>query len=248
MKKRMTRCVPLLHLLTVGVLLPTPAQATRDTPIELHHRLAPPHAAALTLDACGGAYDRRLIQLLVQHHVPATLFVTKRWLQHNAAAVQDILQHGELFEFENHGARHVPAVLDVMGTGHKRVYGMEVHADAAALRAEMTEGAEAVRAASGRAPTYFRGAGAVYDSTGQATAQALGYRIAGFSVNADAGAHYPADVVASRLRRVRPGDVVIAHMNHPAGGTAEGFARALPELLQRGVVFVKLSESVLVPP
>ena len=200
---------------------------------------------ALTLDACSGAYDRRLIQLLVQHRVPATLFVTKRWLDGNRSAVHDMLQHSDLFEFENHGAQHVPAVV---GPASQRLYGMKLQPDSEALRAEIAGGADAVRIATGRTPRYFRGAGAAYDSAGQTMVQALGYRIAGFSVNADAGATVPASVVALRLRKVQPGDVVIAHMNHPASGTAEGFARALPELLQRGVVFVKLSQSMLVAP
>lgn len=214
-------------------------------PIEPHHHLAPPQAVALTLDACGGAYDQRLIHLLVQHRVPATLFVTRRWLLRNEAAVREILQHGDLFEFENHGAHHVPAVV---GPAGQRLYGMKVQPDGDALRAEIADGAEAVKAATGRAPRYFRGAGAAYDSTGLQTVQALGLRVAGFSVNADAGATYPSSVVAQRLRAVKPGDVVIAHMNHPASGTAEGFARALPELLQRGVSFVKLSQTMLVEP
>ena len=156
-----------------------------------------------------------------------------------------MLQHSDLFEFENHGAQHVPAVV---GPASQRLYGMKLQPDSEALRAEIAGGADAVRAATGRTPRYFRGAGAAYDSAGQTMVQALGYRIAGFSVNADAGATVPASVVALRLRKVQPGDVVIAHMNHPASGTAEGFARALPELLQRGVVFVKLSQSMLVAP
>jgi hypothetical protein len=53
--------------------------------------------------------------------------------------------------------------------------------------------------------------------------------------------------VAARLRSVRAGDVVIAHMNKPAGETAEGFAIALPELLARGIRFVKLSDVQLQP-
>ena len=213
--------------------------------MELHHRLSPPQAVALTLDACSGAYDKRLIEMLVQLRVPATLFVTKRWLDRNAEAVAAIRQHAELFEFENHGTAHVPAVVGGRG---QRLYGMAVQPDTDALRAEITGGADAIKAITGRAPRYFRGAGAAYDLQGQTMVQTLGYRIAGFSVNADAGATYPASVVASRLKSVKPGDVVIAHMNHPAGGTAEGFARALPELLQRGVVFVKLSQGMLVAP
>jgi peptidoglycan/xylan/chitin deacetylase (PgdA/CDA1 family) len=54
------------------------ATAVQHKPIELHHRLSPPTAVALTLDACSGAVDQRLIELLVQLRVPATLFVTKR--------------------------------------------------------------------------------------------------------------------------------------------------------------------------
>jgi hypothetical protein len=49
--------------------------------------------------------------------------------------------------------------------------------------------------------------------------------------------------VARRLREVHSGDIVLAHLNKPAGGTAEGFAAALPQLQQRGVRFVKLSEA-----
>ena len=235
-------------LFTACALLAGVAQAADDKPVELHHRLSPPHAVALTLDACSGTYDQRLIALLVRHRVPATLFVTKRWLDHNAAAVQEILLHSDLFEFENHGAQHVPAVVDAGVGAGQRLFGLKVQPDEDALRAEITVGADAVRAASGRTPRYFRGAGAAYDSAGQAAVLALGYRIAGFSVNADAGASYPASAVASRLRKVQPGDVVLAHMNHPTSGTAEGFARALPELLQRGMVFVKLSQSMLVAP
>lgn len=77
--------------------------------------------------------------------------------------------------------------------------------------------------------------------------EALGFRIAGFSVNADDGATLSAVRVATRLRRVQAGDIVIAHMNKPAGGTAEGFVAALPELLRRGLRFIKLSEASLVP-
>ncbi len=234
-----------LRLFIACALLTGTAQAADGKWVEVHHRLSPPHAVALTLDACGGAYDKRLIDLLVQLRVPATLFVTRRWLEHNPQAVHHLLQHADLFEFENHGTHHVPAVV---GPASLRLYGMRVQPDDDALRAEITGGADLIRATTGRTPQYFRGAGAAYDSAGLQMVQALGYRVAGFSVNADAGASYPASVVAARLKGVKPGDVVIAHMNHPTSGTAEGFARVLPDLLQRGTVFVKLSQGMLVAP
>jgi hypothetical protein len=75
----------------------------------------------------------------------------------------------------------------------------------------------------------------------------MGYTVAGFSVNADAGASLPQAAIAARLRSVRPGDIVIAHMNKPAGATAEAFAATLPELLARGYRFILLSETRLQP-
>ncbi len=77
------------------------------------------------------------------------------------------------------------------------------------------------------------------------TIQAMGYRIAGFSLNADAGATLPQAAIVSRLRAVQPGDVVIAHLNKPRGATAEALAAVLPELQARGYRFVTLSQTRL---
>ncbi len=197
----------------------------------------------MTLDACNGGFDHRLLSLLIERRVPATLFVTKRWMDGHADALRLILQHPDLFELENHGTHHRPLVLGAQ----QHLYGMAGHPDMASLQAEITGAVEPLRALTGRAPRYFRGAGAAYDTAGQQAVQALGYQIAGFSVNADAGASFPAAMVAARLLTVREGDVVIAHINHPAGGTAEGFARALPQLQSRGLRFVKLSQTTLMP-
>ena len=223
------------------------ARAAPAGPQELHHRLdtsAPGHAqdVALTLDACGGAYDQALINTLVRLRVPATLFVTRRWLDANPAALRQLLAHPDLFELENHGAAHVPAVVG------RSVYGLKGPADVAGVEHEVADGAQAVARAAGRPPQWFRGAGAAYDTPGQQAVQRLGYRIAGFSVNADGGATLPAASVAGRLRSVAPGQIIIAHMNKPASGTARGLADALPGLLARGVRFVKLSDAAAVLP
>jgi peptidoglycan/xylan/chitin deacetylase (PgdA/CDA1 family) len=99
----------------------------------------------------------------------------------------------------------------------------------------------AITQLTGHAPHYYRGATALYDADAMRAIEGMGYTIAGFSVNADAGATLPLATVAARLRGVKNGDVIIAHMNKPAGATAEGFALALPGLLARGFRFVKLS-------
>ena len=49
------------------------------------------------------------------------------------------------------------------------------------------------------------------------------------------------------MRRVKGGDVIIAHMNKPKGQTAEGLAPSILELQKRGFVFVRLDQVDLEP-
>ena len=162
-------------------------------PTEIHDRISQAsgvtNQVALTLDACSGAFDEDLILFLIRNRIPATLFATKKWLDKNPRGLAILKANLDLFDVEDHGENHIPAVI---GTGRK-VFG-----------------------------------------------------IAGFSVNADAGASLKRAQVLQRLRQVRAGDVIIAHMNKPAGDTAEGMSDGLMELLRRGLVFVRLDQVNLV--
>jgi peptidoglycan/xylan/chitin deacetylase (PgdA/CDA1 family) len=237
------------HRLFATLLLGAAALAQTgyaQTAVEPHHRLtmtgsAAQPVAAITLDACGGAFDVQLINLLVAQHVPATIFVTKKWLDHNSAGTAALLAHPELFDLQDHGTAHVPAVIG------RRVYGIAGEPDMAHVRSEVTGAAQAITQLSGHAPHFYRGATALYDLAAMRTIEGMGYAIAGFSVNADAGATLSQSAITARLRSVKNGDVIIAHMNKPAGSTFEGFAVALPELLARGFKFVKLSDAQLTP-
>lgn len=214
-------------------------------PVEIHHRLQPlalaPKRVALTLDACKGRFDEDLIAFLVRHRIPATLFVTRKWLDANPHGVAVIKAHLDLLEVENHGENHVPAVI---GKG-REVYGIPGAPDVAHLRREVSEGARAVQQAIGVSPRWYRGATAIYDERARAEIERMGYGIAGFSVNADAGATLAKPTIERRLRKVQDGDVIIAHMNKPASDTAEGLADGLAWLLSQGFVFVRLDQAVL---
>jgi peptidoglycan/xylan/chitin deacetylase (PgdA/CDA1 family) len=220
------------------------ANSAIDAPVEVHQRIAPhgttiaKPTAALTLDACGGQYDADIIRLLVAHHVPATIFVTKKWMTRNPVGMQDLLAHPELFQIEDHGAEHIPAVIGA----HRRVYGILGEPDMAHLRHEVESAAVDIRAASHRNVSWYRGATAEYDRAAMTEIEKMGYKIAGFSVNADAGATLNRRAVADRLSRIKDGDIIIAHMNKPRGDTAEGFGDALPQLLAHGLKFVTLND------
>jgi len=214
-----------------------------EGPVEVHQVLDLPSAGtdkvvAMTLDACGGGFDRDLIQLLIDHRVPATIFATKRWLDHNPSGLALIKAHSDLFEVEDHGARHVPAVIGM----DRRVYGILGHPDIAHLQAEVIGGAEAVGKATGVAPRWYRAATAEYDPEALAAIADMGFKVAGFSLNVDDGATLDKEAIVIRMRRIKRGDILIAHMNRPNSDTAEALAEILPSLLEQGYRFVKLGE------
>jgi peptidoglycan/xylan/chitin deacetylase (PgdA/CDA1 family) len=217
-----------------------------DAPVEIHSRISANSSAAkqvaLTLDACSGAFDEDLIAFLIRNRLPATLFVTKKWLLKNPRGVGILKANLDLFEIEDHGENHIPAVI---GVGRK-VYGIHGQPDLVHLQREVLAGARAIEEAVGIAPHWYRGATAEYDLQASKEIGRLGFGIAGFSVNVDSGATVKRQQIVDRLKHVQNGDVLIAHMNKPKSDTAEGLSTGLIELLRKGFVFVRLDQIGLV--
>lgn len=231
----------LLFIIMAMAIAPQSGGAEQP-PIEIHARLAPRSGSikmvALTLDACSGKYDADLIEFLIQNRIPATIFVTKKWLNHNPFGLSVIKAHLDLFDVENHGEKHIPAVIGA----DKKIYGISGEPDLAHLRREVKEGARAIEDATGVAPHWYRDATGEYDAQAIEEIGKLGYKIAGFSVNADRGATSKKDAIRKRLEHAKSGDVIIAHMNKPDSETAEGLSAGLAYLLKAGFVFVRLDQ------
>jgi peptidoglycan/xylan/chitin deacetylase (PgdA/CDA1 family) len=243
---RLTLCFLLSQAFIQTASAQSPARKTQ--PLEIHDQISLPSALgklkpiALTLDACSGRFDADLISFLIRNNIPATLFVTKRWLLKNGPAIQILKTNANLFDIEDHGENHIPAVV---GRG-RRVYGIQGEPDILHLRREVQEGARAIEQLIGGHPHWYRGATAVYDYEAAEEIRKLGFKIAGFSVNADAGATLRKDQILARLRQVKPRDVIIAHMNKPRSDTAEALSVGLLELIRQGFTFVRLDEVDLV--
>lgn len=194
---------------------------------------------ALTLDACPGGFDGKIIQALIEWHVPATIFMTGAWIHINPDAVQLIMQHPALFAIGNHGAHHVPAIL-----GARSIFGLRVAGDLESVRAEITNGETAIRKATGVTPRWYRGATALYSPGVVPTITDLGFTIAGFSVNGDEGASLSASGVIARFKQARDGDVIIAHVNQPHRPSGSGVIAGVKSLLDQNTRFVRLDGSV----
>ena len=195
---------------------------------------------ALTLDACGSpkgkGVDRRLIDFLVREQVPATLFINARWIDANPELFLE-LSKNPLFEIANHGMWHKPASINGMAA-----YGISGTRDISELVEEIELNARKIGDITGKRPRYYRSGTAYYDEYAVQIAHRLGHDVVGFTVLGDAGATYSANQVAKALLTSRPGDIILAHMNHPEAGTGPGIMTAVPILKKRGFKFVRLSD------
>jgi peptidoglycan/xylan/chitin deacetylase (PgdA/CDA1 family) len=238
-----------MKLASVLCLILAPALvAAQVEPVELHHELSLPagvqdKVVALTLDACGGRFDAQFAQFLIEQRIQTTVFATRRWIRRNPEALALLKAHADLFEIEDHGANHVPAIVGA----DRRVYGLAGAADLKQLRREVTGGADAVKAATGTAPHWYRGATGEYDPQALKAIEQMGYKVAGFSVNADNGATLSQKQIVARLKKVRSGDIIIAHLNKPDSDTGKGMAQGLQFLMAQGFRFVRLDASSVRP-
>lgn len=196
----------------------------------------------LTLDACGGPggseVDIDLVDMLISRQVPFTAFLNSRWVEANPD-LTDRLAACPTVEIANHGTSHLP--LSVTGAS---AYGIPGTADAGEVWDEIMGNQAALTERTGRAPRFFRPGTAHWDDVALAIAARLGLRAAGFSINGDGGATFPADTVEAEVGRAGPGDVVISHMNQPDAGTGAGYRAAVPAMLAEGAVFLTLSDAL----
>jgi len=195
---------------------------------------------ALTFDACGGPkgsdYDEKLIQYLEKKKIPATLFISGKWIDANPNILQT-LSRDPLFEIENHGLNHKPcstigrSAFGIKGTKNTREIFNEIELNGLKLL-NLT----------GRKPKYYRPGTAYSDEICVEIANALGYEVVNFSVRGDAGATYSKKEVREALLHSAPASIILMHMNHSEGQTAQGVMEAIPELRKRGFRFVKVSD------
>ncbi|MBS0564582.1 MAG: polysaccharide deacetylase family protein [Proteobacteria bacterium] len=223
-----------------------PAQAVLSAHlVEPHMRLAGGGAAprvALTLDACDGHADRRILDLLLSERIAATIFVAGPWLARNHDAFARLLANPDLIEIGNHGARHRSAIED-----GEVLWGVRAAGSAAGVEAEVRGGADLLVAAGAPRPRWYRDATARYSPDALALIAGLGCRVAGFSLNADQGASLGAAQVRGRIAGAEDGAVIIAHVNQPGRSAGAGVAEGLRALKERGVGFVRLSDVGVVP-
>lgn len=130
-----------------------------------------------------------------------------------------------------------------MSINGKSIYGLNGTKSKQEVLEEVEDNNKLLQSLNQKRPLFFRSGTAYYDEIAvDIIRKELNVEIAGFSINSDAGATYNKDTIIKELISAKSGDIVIAHMNHPEGFTAEGFMVGLKILKEKGFSFVKLSD------
>jgi peptidoglycan/xylan/chitin deacetylase (PgdA/CDA1 family) len=109
----------------------------------------------------------------------------------------------------------------------------------------------AIQRSAGVLPKYFRFPGGCYDRQALDLVHAAGLIPVQWDVNSiDAFNTYPEQIVATGLSEIKPGSIVVMHLQGRANAPATGLALRLliPELEKRGYQFVTISELLATGP
>jgi peptidoglycan/xylan/chitin deacetylase (PgdA/CDA1 family) len=197
---------------------------------------------AFTFDACGGknanGYDAELIDFLRKEKIPATLFVTGKWIDANYSTFLE-LSKDPLFEIENHGFNHQPCSVD--GESEYGIHGTKDIPDAIDV---IEANAIKIEKITGRKPTFYRSATAYTDEACAKIARQLGVTIISFDVlSGDAVPLTPVNIIENNvLKNIKPGAIIIMHFNRPKWNTFETMQLLTPELRKKGYTFAKLED------
>ena len=181
-------------------------------------------------------YDERVVAELRATQTPATIFATGLWALEYADELREI-SADPLFEIENHSLTHAAF--------HGPCYGLDVLTSPADKVHEVVDAAQVLTEATGRAPRFFRFPGGCYAPADVAVVQEAGELPVGWDVvSGDPFQQDPAVIVRNVLGNVRPGSIVVLHLNGApnAPATATALRDIIPGLHARGLRPVTLEE------
>jgi peptidoglycan-N-acetylglucosamine deacetylase len=159
-------------------------------------------AVALTFDMCpvreGSGYDEPLVRTLIEKRIPATFFLSGRWMVKHDAGVKELLAV-PFFEVGTHG--HVHAHLPEL--------------DEAQQRREILGPVTMLRSKYGRTVHLFRPPYGEYNEATIHLAEILGLRFILWNVvSGDPDPHLSeADIVHTVKSRARSGSIIVMHAN-----------------------------------
>ncbi len=187
---------------------------------------------ALTFDACEtrspSRLDASILDYLTEERIPFTVFASGRFAERNREQLRDLAsRHG--VEIENHSLSH-------------RQH-MERLSDEA-VRREILGAEEIIRGITGVRPRFFRFPAGNYDRRTLGIAESMGYTVVHWTfVSGDpVKGNSAARLTKWVLSQVRPGSILIFHVNGRGYHTGEALPSIVRGIREKGMQFVKLED------
>ena len=181
---------------------------------------------ALTFDLCpvldGSGYDQALIDYLIEHKIPATFFLSGRWIRKHDDQVKGLLRI-PFFEIGTHGEVHA----------HLPMHSVDEQ------RQEILGPVRLLKAKYGHHATLFRPPYGEFTDETVEVVQALGLQLILWNIESgDPDPALSAEKIDARLKRlVRKGGVIVMHANGKGKHTREIVEHLAQQLLpQRGLM------------
>jgi peptidoglycan/xylan/chitin deacetylase (PgdA/CDA1 family) len=200
-------------------------------PVIVEHGPRDAKKVALTFDACPTGredeYDERVIEVLTREKVPATLFMSGRWVEKNRDTAKALSANPQ-FEIANHAFWH-PHMLEK---------------DDERILRELKRTQDIIRKTTGKRPKYFRPPfGEVDERLAKLAAQAglvtVQYDIA--SGDPDPGLSAKR-IIRGVVGEAKGGSIVVFHMNENGARTAEVLPEVIKQLREKGFELVTVGE------
>jgi polysaccharide deacetylase family sporulation protein PdaB len=182
---------------------------------------------AISFDAAWGAdATSRLLEILRQHHVKTTFFLTGIWVKKYPEMVKAIAAEGH--EIGNHSLTH-PHFNSL---------------SEAEIRKELADNDALIFSLTGKHTRLFRPPFGEYDNLVLQTARSSGYEAIQWSVDSLDWQEIGKEAITERvLQNIRPGAIVLFHNN--AKYTPEALPVILDTLQQQGYQIVPVSDLLL---
>ena len=221
-----------IHVFLVLLLsAPRIESAETQTSLIIEHGPRDSRSIALTFDACPTAltdeYDEDVIRVLLREKVPATLFLSGRWVEKNPAQAKFLADQRQ-FEIAAHSYYH-PHLLEKTDDRIAR---------------EMKKTQAVIKKITGKTPRYFRPPFGEVDERVAMLAQQAGLTTIQYDIpsgDPDPGLP-PRRIVRAILRDAKGGSIIVFHMNRKGAHTAEFLPEIIDGLRKRGFTLVIVGE------
>jgi peptidoglycan/xylan/chitin deacetylase (PgdA/CDA1 family) len=187
---------------------------------------------ALTFDLCpvrkGSGYDQPLMDYLITHRIPATFFMSGKWMAKHQEQVDHLLGMG-FFEVGTHGDVHAHLPMQ----------------DAGEQRAEIVGPVKMLREHYAHEATLFRPPYGEYNDVTVTVVKSLGLRFIQWNIESgDPDPTLLAEQILTRVaKRAKPGSIVVFHANGKGKQTRQVIERLTTDILpQKGLRPMTVSE------